>query len=146
MTQEQVDTGYGIFGPKTKAAYAAATSGESSQPTSKSTSDDSSPNNSLFLSKKKANDYLSSVGKTEDLALNMSNNISTRDRVGNLVTAVGNHARNQFAGRVIMPIIGALKGESDYQNKVADELERVMAAKRAGTATQEDVDAARSKL
>ena len=76
----------------------------------------------------------------------MSNNISTRDRVGNLVTAVGNHARNQFAGRVIMPIIGALKGESDYQNKVADELERVMAAKRAGTATQEDVDAARSKL
>jgi outer membrane protein TolC len=45
-----------------------------------------------------------------------------------------------------MPIIGALKGESDYQNKVADEVERVTAEKRAGNATQEDVDAARSQL
>lgn len=143
MTQAQVDTGYGTYGRQTKAAYAAATSQNTSD-NSSNTSNNSK--RSLFLSKDKANDYLNSVGSTEDLALNMSNNISTWDRIENLATNIGNHARNQFAGRVIMPIIGALKGESDYQNKVADEVERVTAEKRAGRATQEDVDAARSQL
>lgn len=76
----------------------------------------------------------------------MSNNINVLDRLDNMRISIGNHARNQIAGRIIMPIIGALKGESDYQNKVADEVERVTAEKRAGRATQEDVDAARSKL
>ena len=32
MTQAQVDTGYGTYGRQTKAAYAAATSNNSSQP------------------------------------------------------------------------------------------------------------------
>lgn len=142
MTQEQVDTGYGTYGSKTKAAYAVATSNNSSQPVA----DNSTDKNSWFLSKKKANDYLNQVDSTDNLALNMSNNINVLDRFDNMRISIGNHARNQIAGRVIMPIIGALKGESDYQNKVADEVERVTAEKRAGRATQEDVDAARSKL
>lgn len=74
MTQAQVDTGYGTYGRQTKAAYAAATSQNTSD-NSSNTSNNSK--RSLFLSKDKANDYLNSVGSTEDLALNMSNNIST---------------------------------------------------------------------
>lgn len=42
MTQEQVDTGYGTYGSKTKAAYAAATSNNSSQPVSDNSTDKNS--------------------------------------------------------------------------------------------------------
>lgn len=75
MTQEQVDTGYGIYGPRTKAAYAKAQQSQNTPNDSSNTSSNSK--NSLFLSKNKANDYLGSVESTKDLALNMSNNIST---------------------------------------------------------------------
>jgi hypothetical protein len=56
MTQEQVDTGYGMYGPKTKAAYAAAQQSQNASNTPANTPNDSK--NSLFLSKNKANDYL----------------------------------------------------------------------------------------
>lgn len=45
MTQEQVDTGYGIYGPRTKAAYASAQkSGKSTSSSNTSSSSTSSPN------------------------------------------------------------------------------------------------------
>jgi hypothetical protein len=75
MTQEQVDTGYGTYGRQTKAAYAAAQESQNTSNNSSNTSNNSK--RSLFLSKSKANDYLNSVDSTEDLALNMSNDIST---------------------------------------------------------------------
>ena len=78
MTQEQVDTGYGTYGRKTKAAYAAAQQAQNTSSNSSNTSDTSdNSKRSLFLSKNKANDYLNSVNSTENLALNMSNDIST---------------------------------------------------------------------